>query len=60
MWYQIGLRQTSVITLVIVSSDMEPCVLDTQVKREPELSPSNKALDPKTKVKEFKYLGVLR
>ena len=38
MWYQSTLGRRSMINFVIVSSDLGPCVLDTQVKRGAELS----------------------
>ena len=37
-WHQSPLGQRSMIDFVIVSSDLRPCVLDTQVKRGAELS----------------------
>ena len=38
MWYQSTLGQRSMIDFVIILSDLQPCVLDTRVKREAELS----------------------
>ncbi|TWW69397.1 hypothetical protein D4764_18G0002030 [Takifugu flavidus] len=52
-WHQDALGRRSMIDFVVVSSDLQPHVLGTRVKRGAELSTDHHL------VKELKYLGVL-